>query len=162
MTWWVTGATSKGGRRPNFPLWLQDATDSNVLGASETAAGAPRSVRFTEPELGEEIQESILRCLECQSTCLRVVDHYWRLQNEEPECPELRLLLNCAEICVTAARFMLRGSDFCHRLCQLCAEVCRSCAQKCRNTTYHAEMAACELACQRCAECCERMVNVAT
>lgn len=161
MTWWVTGARSGCGLRPTSSPWFQDATDSNVPGASETGARAP-SVRLTEPELGEDIQESILRCLECQSTCLKVVDHYFGLKNEEPEYPELRLLLNCSEICVTAARFMLRGSDFCHRLCQLCAEVCRSCAQKCRNTTDNAEMAACELACQRCAECCERMVNVAT
>ena len=120
---------------------------------------------LTGEELGEEVQECILKCLDCQRECLRLVDHYRRLdgaraypeRREGSECPDTRLLLNCSEICATTARFMFRGSEFCPQLCLLCADVCKSLARSCDKVLDDAEIQVCVATCQRCAECCARV-----
>jgi hypothetical protein len=126
----------------------------------KTRSEAHRSSHRTiEDELSAGIQECMLRCLDCQSMCLRTVEHYWRLKDAKLVGPDTRVLLDCSEICGAAARFLLRGSEACRRLCLLCAELCRSCAGQCIRVGDGTEMAACALACQQCAECCERIAG---
>ena len=155
MTWSVAVSATKDELRDSL------AAPSELTGSRETTSPAFRSEYLTtEPGLGELIEECIVKCLDCQSICMKVVDHYLRLRNVKSECAHVRSLLNCSEICATAARFMLRGSEFCRDLCRFCAEVCKSCAGQISGVGDEAEMEACAAACRRCAECCERIAGV--
>jgi hypothetical protein len=70
------------------------------------------------------------------------------------------LLLDCAEICQTAANFMLRNSELHSRVCALCAEVCDRCAEDCEKLAADDDMMRqCAQACRRCAEACREMAQ---
>ena len=123
---------------------------------SEARTGSRPTI---EDGLSERIEECIRRCLDCQSICLTAVEHHWRRNDAKQVGPDTRVLLDCSEICAAAARFLLRRSEVCRRLCLLCAELCRSCAKQCSPVGDDAGMTACALACQQCAECCERIAG---
>jgi hypothetical protein len=44
--------------------------------ARQIRSEAHRALHLIEEELGEEIQECILRCLDCRRLCLKLVDRY--------------------------------------------------------------------------------------
>jgi hypothetical protein len=157
MTWSVAVSTTKGALRETL------TPRSELPGRRDTTWQALRSEYVTtEHGLGEQIEDCIVKCLDCRSICVKVVDHYLRLRSVKSECPDIRSLLNCSEICATTARFMLRGSEFSRELCLFCAEVCKSCAGQFSGLRREAEIEACAAACRQCAECCERMARVAT
>jgi hypothetical protein len=60
----------------------------------------------------------------------------------------------CAEICRTAAHFMLIGSRHHKHTCAECAEICEECARDCERLEGMQE---CVEACRRCAESCRKM-----
>ena len=55
-------------------------------------------------------------------------------------------MIECAEICRTAANFMLRNSEHHARICGVCAGVCDRCAEDCERLAVGDEMM------QQCAE----------
>ncbi len=127
----------------------------------EACSQAGRRARLTtEDQLGKEIQECMLKCLDCRTMCLKLVEHYLRLEGAKSDGPDIRLLLNCSEICATTARFMLRGSEFCQRLSLLCAEVCKRCARQWSLLRDDALIEGCWLSWSQCAECCERTAGL--
>ena len=65
-----------------------------------------------------------------------------------------RLMMNCAEICRTAADFMLSGSELHDKVCAVCADVCEACAQSCESI---GGMDECVQACRLCAQSCREM-----
>ena len=157
MAWSGPVSTSKG------PLQNTLAPPSELTRGRESTSQALRNDYVTTQRgLGEKTQECIVKCLDCRSVCMRVADHYMGLKTVISESPDVRPLLNCADICATAARFMLRGSEFSRELCLFCAEVCNSCAGQFSGVRDAAEIKACVAACRQCAECCERMAGVAT
>lgn len=106
-------------------------------------------------QLGHDMQTCIDECLHCYQTCRRdAMNHCLETGGEHVEPTHFRLMINCAEICRTAADFMLSGSDMHARICAACAEVCDACAKSCRQV---GDMDACVQACQRCAESCRQM-----
>ncbi|ACP22180.1 ferredoxin (plasmid) [Sinorhizobium fredii NGR234] len=66
----------------------------------------------------------------------------------------LRLISACAEICRTAAHFMLIGSEHHKHVCRECAEICTECAA---DRERIGDMQGCVDACRRCAESCRKM-----
>jgi hypothetical protein len=68
------------------------------------------------------------------------------------------LMLNCADICRTAAHFMMADSALHPRVCGVCAEVCTACALSCEPL---GDMEECVAACRACARSCEAMSTVA-
>jgi len=74
----------------------------------------------------------------------------------EPE--HFRLMLDCAEICQTAANFMLRSSKHHPHVCAECADVCEDCAKSCEAV---GDMDDCVAACRRCAQTCSQMAKMA-
>ena len=161
MSWLGAIPTNNGTVREVLSPRMRGDVRPRLTKVRDIRSEAHRTAHLTVEELGEEIQECILKCLDCRSICARVVEHCRRLKGANSECPDVRLLLNCSEICATAARFMLRGSEFCQRLCLLCAEVCNSCAGQCSNASDDAEMETCAAAFRQCAECCDRIAGVA-
>jgi hypothetical protein len=105
------------------------------------------------------VQECIDRCQTCQETCLESVNHCLLLGGTHAEAKHIRALLACAEICDTAARFMLLASPHHNRACELCAEVCEACAKDCERLGDDETMQRCAEACRRCAEACRLLVR---
>jgi len=64
------------------------------------------------------------------------------------------LMMACAEICRTAAHFMLIGSAHHPHVCRECAEICEECARDCERI---GDMEECVRMCRQCAEECSRM-----
>lgn len=105
-----------------------------------------------------EMEACIQACLDCHRICLQTVAHCLQQGGKHAEPAHLRLLMDCAQTCLTSADFMLRGSTFHGRTCGVCAEVCDACAADCeRIDPNDAMMKACAEACRRCAESCRKM-----
>src|SRR3954469_5353940 len=95
------------------------------------------------------MQQCIDSCLQCYQTCRREsMNHCLEAGGKHIEPVHFRLMTNCAEICRTAADFMLSSSNLHARICAACAEVCDACAQSCEQV---GEMEECVEACRRCA-----------
>jgi hypothetical protein len=107
-----------------------------------------------------KLQRCIEECGNCQETCLATVAHCLSLGNHtDPQ--HIRTLLDCAEICQTAANFMLRGSELHNHVCGACAEICEACAHTCQAIAGGDEqMNRCVEACRRCAAACREMARL--
>jgi hypothetical protein len=103
----------------------------------------------------QQMQQCIRDCLDCYQTCLRdAMNHCLEAGGKHVEPTHFRLMINCAELCRTAADFMLTNSDLHARVCAVCAEVCDACAQNCEQV---GDMDDCVQTCRRCAESCRSM-----
>jgi hypothetical protein len=101
------------------------------------------------------MQECIDECLRCYKTCLATaMGHCLDMGGAHTEKQHFTLMMACAEICRTAAHFMLIGSPHHRHLCRECAEICLECAQDCERI---GDMESCVQACRRCAESCQAM-----
>ena len=103
------------------------------------------------------MQECIDRCQSCQESCLRTVSHCLSKGGMHAEASHIQMLLACAEICDTSARFMLLESTHHGRTCDVCAEVCSACADECARFGDDEAMQQCAETCRKCAESCQRM-----
>lgn len=102
-----------------------------------------------------DMQRCIETCLACYRTCLEMaMNHCLELGGAHVEKRHFTLMMACAEICRTAAHFMLIGSSHHAHVCAECAEICRQCAEDCERI---GDMQACVEACRACAESCEAM-----
>ena len=93
------------------------------------------------------VQACIVDCLECYGLCRQEAAAGAR--HLPPE--HARLMADCAEICRTAAHFMLGESPFYPRVCAVCADICEACARGCEDI---GGMADCARACRGCARSC--------
>lgn len=116
----------------------------------------------TIQQMGNQIEQCIAQCQQCQRICLETITYGQELGGAHAESSQLRLLLDCAEICQTTAGFMLRNSDLQATVCSSCAEVCLRCAMACEQFGDDERLKACAAACRRCAEFCQLMVLNAT
>lgn len=106
-----------------------------------------------------ELQACIVDCLECYSVCKQAaMNQCLEAGGRYIDAQNFRLMGDCAEICRTAADFMLASSVFYPRLCGLCAEVCEACAQSCEEI---GGLEGCVRACRGCAASCRRMAALA-
>lgn len=104
------------------------------------------------------VQRCIEDCLRCYRSCWSMaLTHCLHKGGAHAEPGHLGLMLNCAQLCETTARFMLSGSTLHTELCALCAKVCAACAQSCAQLDGMQE---CEQACRACAESCREVAGV--
>jgi hypothetical protein len=102
-----------------------------------------------------EMQACIDECLRCYQICLgTAMNHCLETGGEHVKPKHFRLIMACAEICRTAAHFMLLRSEHHKHVCAECAEICEQCATDCERLDGMEE---CVTACRRCAESCRRM-----
>ncbi|GAB3816198.1 hypothetical protein GCM10028895_11150 [Pontibacter rugosus] len=65
---------------------------------------------------------------------------------------------DCAEICVTTARFVARNSPHAKHVMKECIEICRKCEAECRkHEAEHCQK--CADACKECADACEEWMQ---
>ena len=104
-----------------------------------------------------EMAKCIEACLDCHRTCEEMaLDHCLRLGGKHVERDHFALMLNCADICRTAAHFMMADSELHPRVCDVCAEVCAACAESCERV---GAMAKCVKACRACEQECRAMAG---
>ena len=102
-----------------------------------------------------ELEICIEACWTCHRVCWRTaMAHCLQMGGEHVEPVHFRLMLNCAELCQTAANFMLSESIHASGICALCADVCESCAESCEQV---GQMADCVQACRQCVQQCRHM-----
>ncbi len=104
-----------------------------------------------------DIQRCIEDCLDCFRTCTETIAYCLQKGGRHAEANHVRLLQDCADICETAAAFMMRRSDLHVRTCALCAETCLRCAEDCDRLADDERMRRCAEVCRRCAESCRQM-----
>jgi hypothetical protein len=108
-----------------------------------------------------DLQQCIDVCTECHRMCTQTAAYCLGQGGRHAESEHLRLLLDCADICATSARFMMRGSELHELTCSACAEICARCAESCERMSDDETMRACAEVCRRCAESCRRMSKAA-
>lgn len=91
---------------------------------------------------------------DCHDFCLQTLSHCLDKGGDHAQAEHITLLLDCVEICQTAANFMLRNSVLHSRACAVCAEVCDRCAEDCERLAAGDDMM------RQCAEICRRCANV--
>ncbi len=102
-----------------------------------------------------EMQQCIDECLHCYRTCKEMaMSHCLQAGGRHVEPEHFRLMMNCSEICRTAADFMLSTSPLHAQVCAACAAVCDACAENCEQI---GEMDDCVQACRACALSCHQM-----
>jgi len=70
----------------------------------------------------------------------------------------IQLDRDCANICLTAAAFMSRESEYAKQICNTCAEICDTCAQECqKHQMDHCQK--CAEDCRRCSDECRKMAG---
>jgi hypothetical protein len=107
------------------------------------------------PALPQNVQQCIEDCQSCHAECLETATHMClEMGGRHTEPTHFRLMLNCAQICATAADFMLSRSAFHEQVCGVCAEVCTACAQSCEAI---GGMEHCVELCRQCAASCREM-----
>lgn len=109
------------------------------------------------PVATQEMLQCIEDCQMCHDSCVETITHCLMKGGPHAEAGHIRLLLDCAEICQTAADFMLRHSDLHAETCSVCADICERCADSCEQFAQDAHMTACAEACRRCAASCRAM-----
>ena len=108
-----------------------------------------------------QMQECIDNCMRCHAVCLETITHCLKKGGKHAAPDHVRLLQDCAQICITSADFMLRGSELHARTCAVCAEACARCAEECERMADDEMMRRCAEECRRCAESCQRMAQAA-
>ena len=109
-------------------------------------------------QMGGGMQECIQNCLDCHRICLETVQQCLQMGGKHAEANHIRMLLDCAQICITSADFMSRGSEFHGLTCGVCAEICQRCADECERIGGDF-MQRCAEICRRCAESCRQMAH---
>lgn len=122
-----------------------------------------RRKQMQHHQMSQEMQDCITDCMTCHAVCLETISHCLQMGGRHALPEHIRLLQDCAQICVTSADFMLRMSDHHSQVCGLCAEICEACARACEGMADGTDfMQRCAEACRRCAESCRRMSRMST
>ena len=75
---------------------------------------------------------------------------------EHIEPAQVKTMMDCIQICQTAAGFMRRDSYMHEVVCEACAKICEVCADSCEEISDDA-MTRCADICRECANTCGQM-----
>lgn len=106
-----------------------------------------------------EMDRCIQACQSCHEICLESIAHCLSLGGKHAAPEHIRMLMDCASICITDAEFMMRRSPLHHEICGACATVCDACAKSCEALADESQMQLCADQCRRCAELCREMAK---
>src|ERR1700722_2417543 len=108
------------------------------------------------------MQECIRLCWECRDTCQDTLfNHNLERGGSHIDAENIRLMIDCMEICQTAADLMRRHSRMHRVTCSACADICDACAESCeRMGSMHATIQRCAEICRRCAASCRAMCEM--
>lgn len=99
-------------------------------------------------------------CWACRTTCHEtLINHCLPMGGKHVEQDHVKGMLDCIQICQTAADFMSRESELHFDVCRACAHVCNACADSC-NEMDSPEMKECAEICRKCADSCLIMTQM--
>ena len=108
--------------------------------------------------LSINMEDAISNALECHRICTSCLQHCLSVGGKHADQRHVTLMMECAEICRVAARFMIENSDFAHDICGICARICDACGDSCHDLdSMDPMMMACIVACKNCADSCRNM-----
>jgi len=102
--------------------------------------------------LHESFGPSIAACYACATTCDRCAVACFDAEDPQAMARCIGLVMDCAQMCRSAAALMARHSEFVDTICDACADICSACAVECRHHTARQ--------CRQCAEACARCATV--
>jgi hypothetical protein len=122
-------------------------------------ASSPRSPAV-DPDM---LVECIERCFECAQTCTACADACLGEQEVTNLVGCIRLNLDCADLCETTGRILIRQTDFdvqtARAVLEACATACRVCGGECERHAEHMEHCrVCADACRRCEAACNAVL----
>jgi len=103
-----------------------------------------------------EIQQCMQDCLNCNAACTRTAEACKRAGGEHGKDEHIYMLMDCAEMCLTAAHFMQHDSPLYGYACQAALQVTTHCAGECEL----AGDTACANACRSCADSLQQVVRL--
>ncbi len=103
-----------------------------------------------------EMQQCIQDCLNCHATCMRTAEAYKQAGGDHASKEHIYMLLDCAEMCLTAAHFMQHNSPLYGYTCQAAMQVATHCAGECDRMGD----TDCANACRICASSCEQLIKL--
>ena len=110
-----------------------------------------------------ELERCIQHCMDCVNICEQTITHCLMMGGKHAAAEHITLMMDCAEVCNSAAKLMLHGSHFHQRMCEVCADICEACAKDCeRLAGGDRSMLTCAETCRTCAESCRHMVSVSS
>jgi len=108
----------------------------------------------------DEMQKCIQLCRDCHAMCTQTIAHCLKLGGRHAAPDHIRLFVDCAQMCTTAADYMLRESPFHDRICRVCSDLCKQCGKDCEQIAGEDRMIKqCIEVCRKCADSCERMAS---
>jgi hypothetical protein len=108
----------------------------------------------------DEMKKCIQLCRDCHAMCTQTILHCLKLGGRHAAPDHIRLMEDCAQMCATAADYMLRESPFHDRICRLCSDLCKQCGKDCEQVAAEDQMVKeCIEMCRKCAGSCERMAS---
>lgn len=107
--------------------------------------------------MNQQMKECARTCDDCRTVCLETIAYCLRKGGAHADARHVQLLMDCADMCATAAALMHRGSEQHGQACAACAAISEACALSCEAIRNDPQMKACAEACRRCAESCGRM-----
>ena len=102
---------------------------------------------------GHQHEALINQLLACAAACENCGASCLDEQDVTPMAYCIELDRDCAEVCLLAARLLMRQSEFSHEFLAFCEKICRHCAKEC-DQHQHEHCKACATACFNCAEAC--------
>jgi hypothetical protein len=108
--------------------------------------------------MSNAMQDCIRVCLDTHRMCTETLNYCLERGGRYSDPAYIRMLTDCAEICQTAANFMLRNSDLHMAVCSACAEVCDSCADDFEQFEDD-RLQACADLCRQCADSCDEIAE---
>lgn len=108
------------------------------------------------PVLTSDLRAGIVLCRRARLVLQAAAVRSFDAGGMELDPVHLRLLLDCAQMCETAADFMSRNSPYHLYLCEVCAAICEACAESC---ALAGEMEECAAICQECIGVCRALAG---
>ena len=103
-----------------------------------------------------EIQQCIQDCLNCHAVCVRTADACRQAGGDHAKDEHIYVLLDCADMCLTAAHFMQHNSPLYGYACQAAMQVANHCAGECEQMGDDD----CANACRNAASSCEQLTKM--
>jgi len=112
--------------------------------------------------INPELQRCIDECLSCHAICENTAGHCLDMGGSHAGKVHQTVLKDCAQMCMTAADFMIRESPMHSAVCGTCTMTCERCEEECRRMGMgDAKMMQCAEACKSCAASCRQMAQMA-
>jgi hypothetical protein len=115
-------------------------------------------MQYTSDQTSQMMQECVNNCLTSHATCLETIKFCLQKGGEHASPDHIKLLQDCADICVLNVGMMLRDSDFQRQIGDACADINEKCASECERLSKGDDvMARCAEVNRECADSCRRM-----